>query len=161
MELHYALLSGSTKLFPAIVVKKAIEKSSQVLHDAAVRDGEKAITAMKHIQFYQSVSCCRQSSKCSNTQSTCRFTLQKTSASSSSKWKKGKRLEGSSLPSQPQVGDVPGQHWHSWVSCGAEDWTMEVFILGTCPLPPPPTFFHRYLLNYLPTVQGLSRLRHF
>ena len=41
-----------------------------------------------------------------------------------------RNFEGSLPPSQPQVGGILGWHWHSWSSCGAEDWTVEVLCFG-------------------------------
>ena len=37
---------------------------------------------------------------------------------------RGRSFENSLPPSQPQVGGVLSRHWHAWLSCGAEEWTV-------------------------------------
>ena len=43
---------------------------------------------------------------------------------------RGTIFEGSLPPLLPQVGNVLGQHWHAWQSCGANKWTVEVLRHG-------------------------------
>ena len=68
MDLRNILLTGSSELFPKEAVEKAIEKSSQVLHDEAIRKAvsqdKLAKKFMKQLKFSQS-SWQLQSSKCS------------------------------------------------------------------------------------------------
>ena len=44
--------------------------------------------------------------------------------------RRGRSFEGSSPPSQPQVGGVLGRHWHAWKLCGADEWTVVVLQQG-------------------------------
>ena len=37
-----------------------------------------------------------------------------------------RNFEGSSLPSQPQIGGILGRHWHIWQSFSADEWTITV-----------------------------------
>ena len=58
MDLRNAPLSGSSELFPKEAVEKAIEKSSQVFHDKAIRktnfQGKPAKKSTRRLQFFQS-----------------------------------------------------------------------------------------------------------
>ena len=142
MDLRNSLFSGSAELFPKETVEKAIEKSSHILHDMAIR---KAMSqnrpAKKHAKQLQFSQFSRQSqpSKHSRLQP-CRQSSGKGSSSIPSSGSKipspsgrhgrGKKFEGFSLLSQPEVGGVPGQHWDFWNSYWAEEWTLEILCSG-------------------------------
>ena len=54
---------------------------------------------------------------------------------------RGRNFEGSSPPSQPQVGGILLWHWHAWQSFSIDEWTVAVLWDG-----------YKVAFHYLPTV---------
>ena len=100
-----------------------MERSLKVLHDEAIRKvvaQEKPQHKAKKLRFSQQS---KQFYGSSARKSSFQSDSSKASFSSCIEGR-GRNFEGSSLPSQPQVGGVFGWHWRVWQSFSADEWTV-------------------------------------
>ena len=143
IDLCNAPLSGSSGPFLREALEKAVEKSSRVLHDKAIKKSmtqeKPSKKPAKEIQFSQ-LAHQTQSVKRYGPQLFCLASEKGASCSALSASSKASSFSGkrwrrrgfeSSLPhSQLQVGGVLAQHWTFWSSYGMESWTVEILSSG-------------------------------
>ena len=148
MDLRNAKLSSGSDLFLTDVLVKAMERSPKVLHDEAIRKAvaqDKPQSEGKKLHFSQSHASI---SDCSSSSPSGRLGLWPALPSGLPPRLllplaegRGRNFEGSSPPTQLQVGGALGRHWHAWQSCGANEWTLAVLQHG-----------HRVPFHHLPPV---------